>query len=81
MKTGHVYDEKQRGDRGALGGADRDRGRNLGGALVEEAARSIGQEGSCPRYQVRVDPFGLKHAAEGGGVDAIEAPLGCPGKA
>jgi len=58
-----------------VGGSNRDGGKYLRGALVEEAAPSVGQAGPGPSHQVRIDPFGLEHAAEGGGVDVVETPL------
>ena len=50
-------------------------GEHLGGSLVQELARSASQERLGPRHKVRFDPSGAKHAAEGGGVYVVEAPL------
>jgi len=75
VETGDVDHEQQRGGRGTLGGANRQRSEHPGGSLVPEPARPARQKGPGPRHQVRVDLFGSKHAAEGGGADIVKAPF------
>jgi len=75
VKAGNINNKQQRRDWGALGHAHRNRGEHFRGSLVQEPARPARQERLDLRYKVRVDPFGSKHAAEGGGVDIVEAPL------
>jgi len=75
VEAGNVNDKQKRGDWGALGRAHRDWGEHLGRSLVQEAAGSARQERPGPRHKVRVDPFGSKHAAEGGGADIVETPF------
>jgi len=58
-----------------LRSADRDTGEHLWGALVAEPARPAGKEGPGPGHKIRIDPFGSKYAAEGCGVDIVEAPF------
>ena len=75
VETGDVDHEPERGDRGALGGANQHRGEHPGGPLVPEPARPARQERPGPRHKIRVNPFGSEHAAEGGGVEVVEAPF------
>ena len=58
-----------------MGSADRDRGEYLWGALVPQPARPAGEERPGPGHKIRIGPFGSQYAAEGCGVDIVEAPL------
>jgi len=75
MEARNVYDKQEWRDRGPLGGPHRYRGKHCGGPLVEETARSAGKERFGPGHEIRVNPFGSEHAAEGCGVDVVKAPF------
>jgi len=74
-ETGNVDNKQQRRDWGPLGGAHRNWGEHPGASLVEELARPAGEKRPGPRHEIRVDPFGSKNAAEGGGVHVVETPF------
>jgi len=74
-EAGDVDYKQEGGDWGALGGAHRHRGKHSGGLLIKELAGYARQERPGPGHKIRVDPFGSKHTAEGGGVDVVAAPF------
>jgi len=59
MCKGATYKRKSReGDRGPLGGADRDRGGEIGGSLEDQGAGPLRQEEGDPVDHVRGDVGG-----------------------
>ena len=60
VEWGDIDDEQQRRDAGALGGANGHWGEDLGRALVQETASSVGEETADPRDQVLVGTLGPK---------------------
>ena len=75
VEAGNVNNKQQWRDWGRLGGPHRNRGEHSGGPLVLDPARPARKKGPGARHKIRVDPFGSKNAAEGGGVNISEAPL------
>jgi len=75
VEEGNINNKQEWRNRGPLGRAYRNWGEHLEGPLVKKAACPARQERLGPGHKIRVDPFGLKHAAEGGGVDVVETPL------
>jgi len=58
-----------------MGGAHRNRDEHSERPLILEPAGPVRKKGPGPRHKIRVDPFGSKNAAEGGGVYVVEAPF------
>ena len=75
MKGGNVDEEEKGGQRGALGGPYRDRGRYVGGALKDEGAPPPSEERGNPVDHVRGYVFGEEEGSELGRVDVVEAGL------
>jgi len=71
----NINNKQQWTDWGPLGGAHRNWGEHSGGPLIQEPAGPARKKGPGPRHRIRVDPFGSKNAAEGGGVYVVEAPF------
>ena len=73
MKWSNVDNKQKRGNRGALGSAHRNGGKDHGGALKKEAAGAVGQEGANPRDHVVGYTFVAKGGAEDVDIDVVES--------